>query len=327
MPVRFGFLSTAHMHCWGYANGMKHNPRAELVGVWDPDRARGEKFAESFGIRVFDTPDEVCEAVDAVAITAENKRHAEYGAIAARHGKHMICEKPLVTSKEEWELLSGAASRAGVKIMTAFPCRYSPAFLRLVQRVKAGDIGKINAICATNRGSCPFGWFTETEKSGGGSLIDHVVHVADLLWVLLDEAPVKVQAQVGNNMYGQSWEDTAMLTLEYADGKFVTLDSSWSRPKSYKTWGDVTMNVVGEQGVIELDMFNQAVDVFTNTDMRHGLAGYGSDLDAGLVDDFLNCIENDTPPAISGEDGWRAVQVALAGYESVRRGGEAVAVE
>lgn len=326
MPVRFGFLSTAHMHCWGYANGMKHNPRAELVGVWDPDAERGKQFADSFGIKVFADPDSLCQAVDAVAITAENRMHAPYAEIAARHGKHIICEKPLVTSEAEWNQFDGAAKKAGVKVMTAFPCRYAPAFQRLLQRVRAGDIGKIVSICSTNRGSCPWGWFVEQEKSGGGAMIDHTVHVADLLGVLLGEYPVRVQAQIGNNMYSQSWEDTAMLTLENASGIFVSLDSSWSRPKSYKTWGDVTMNVVGEGGVIEMDMFGQGFDVYTNEDMRHGLAGYGSDMDAGLVHDFLSCIENDTEPTIPGEAGWKAAKVAIAGYESVRRGGEAVEV-
>lgn len=312
------------MHSWGYANGMKHNARAELVGVWDPDIERGKTFAESFGIKVFDSPEGLCDAVDAVAITSENTRHVPYAEIAAGHGCHMIVEKPLVTTVEEWARLTKAVDSSGVKMMTAFPCRYSPAFLRLVQRVHNGDIGKVEAICATNRGSCPFGWFTESAMSGGGAMIDHVVHVADLLFVLLGESPARVQAQTGHNMYGQAWEDTAMLTLEYDSGVFATIDSSWSRPKSYKTWGDVTMNVVGERGVIELDMFNQAFDIYTNQNMHHGLRSYGSDLDAGLIDGFLSCIEQNSEPPITKEDGWRAAQVALAGYASVRRGGEFV---
>lgn len=111
-----------------------------------------------------------------------------------------------------------------------------------------------------------------------------------------------------------------MLTLEYANGFFATLDSSWSRPKSYKTWGDVTMNAVFEQGVIELDLFNQHLDVYRNESMRHGLAGYGSDLDRLLVADFLRCIREDSEPAVTGEDGLAASRIALAAYESARRG-------
>src|SRR5207253_2134250 len=97
-----------------------------------------------------------------------------------------------------------------VKVMTAFPCRYAPSFTRLQERVKAGDIGPIKAICATNRGRCPFDWFVQENLSGGGAMIDHTVHVTDLLRALLGEEPTRVQAQTGSNMYGQSWDDTAM---------------------------------------------------------------------------------------------------------------------
>ena len=149
-------------------------------------------------------------------------------------------------------------------------------------------------------------------------MIDHVVHVTDLLRVLLNSEVVKVQAQIGNNMYDQEWDDTAMLTLEFANGVFATLDSSWSRHKSYKTWGDVTMNVVGEQGVMELEMFGQALDTWKDGPTTHNLAGFGSDLDAGLVEDFLQSVLKNGPPPITAEDGIRASSVAIAGYESAR---------
>lgn len=320
MPVCVGFLGVAHMHSWGYAHGLKVHPRAETTGVWDPSPERSQKFAEGNSIPMFKTAEEMCKASDAVIVTSENKRHAEFVEIAARNGRHVLCEKPLVTSAQEANRMFSAVEKGGIKLMTAFPCRFSPAFMRLKDRVKAGDIGKVVAICATNRGSCPFDWFVEVDKSGGGAMIDHVVHVADLLYVLLGEEPVRVQAQIGNNVHSQSWEDTAMLTLEYKSGIFATLDSSWSRPKSYKTWGDVTMNVVGEKGVIELDMFSQQFDQYANDTMRHTVAGYGSNIDDGLVEGFLTCIEKNSAPPVPGEDGWRAVQVALAGYESVKSG-------
>lgn len=320
MPVRIGFYSVAHMHAWGYAGGIRRHPHAELVGVWEPEADLAARFACDFECENFADPDAMLGAVDAVVITSDNKHHAPYGEAAARAGRHILCEKPLVTSASEAARLLGAAEEAGVKLMTAFPCRYSPAWPRLKERVQAGDIGKVVAICATNRGTCPHGWFVKPERSGGGAMIDHVVHVADLLRDLLGEGPVRVQAQIGNRMYGQDWEDTAMLTLEFPSGVFATLDSSWSRPSSFKTWGDVTMNVVGESGVIELDMFNQGFDVYRSGNTTHSVAGYGSDIDAGLVDAFIRCIVDDTEPPISGTDGWRAAKVALAGYESAKTG-------
>lgn len=316
MPIRVGFLSVAHMHAWGYAPAFMDHPETELVGLWDDNVERGSKFAAHYGVRLFQEAEALLEGVDAVVVTSENKAHAKWISLAAQHEKPVLCEKPLCTTAEEATLIESSAG----KLMTAFPCRYSPAFQRLKERVQAGDLGAIQAICATNRGTCPWGWFVETEKSGGGAMIDHVVHVTDLLRVLLKEEVVRVQAQTGNRMYGQVWEDTAMLTLEFASGTFATLDSSWSRHQSYKTWGDVTMNVIGEQGVIELDMFNQTIDLWKDGSKSHSLAGFGSDIDAGLVNDFISCINEGTEPPITGFDGLQASRVAMAGYESARTG-------
>lgn len=313
-------MSSAHMHAWGYAAGLQRNPDAALAGIWDPVAERGVAFARQFQTEAFASADELFEVCDAVIVTCENKLHAPYVELAATAGKAILCEKPLATNEAEKDRMFAAVEAAGVKLMTAFPCRYSPAFLRLRERVDAGEIGAIQAISATNRGRNPGGWFIQTELSGGGAMIDHVVHVTDLLRVLLKADPIQVQAFTGNNMYGQIWEDTAMLTIEFPGGVFATLDSSWSRPSSYKTWGDVTMNVVGEKGVAELNMFGQGFDHYVNEPQGIHLAGYGSDLDAGLVNDFLKCVRDDTPPPISGLDGWKASQVALAGYESVRTG-------
>jgi predicted dehydrogenase len=320
MPVRIGFLTAAHLHVWGYLAALRNHKEAELVGLWDHDAERGKAFASRAGIAVFGEIDELLGAVDAVVVASENKRHAPLIEAAAARGVHILCEKPLVTSEEEAARVVAAIGAGGSRLMTAFPCRFSPAFGRLKERVDSGEIGKIRAICATNRGRCPFGWFVEKEHSGGGAMIDHVVHVADLLRVLLGEDPVRVHAATGANIHGQEWEDTAMLTLEYASGIFATLDSSWSRPKSYHTWGDVTMNVVGDAGIIELDMFGPAVDLYADEGARHTSQGYGSDLDALLIDAFLRSILDGTPTPVSVEDGLLAARVALAGYRSAEAG-------
>ncbi len=301
------------MHVWGYVAALKKNPDAEIVGVWDDNPERLAKFSEQAGVPQALGLDELCNQVDAVAIASENTKHAPLAQAAADQGKHILCEKPLVTNEEDAAIFEEIARK--VKVMTAFPCRFAPSFQRLKERVQAGDIGKLKAVCATNRGSCPFDWFVQKELSGGGAMIDHTVHVADLLRALIGQEPVSVVAQTGSNIYGQVWEDTAMLTIEFPGGLFATLDSSWSRPKGYKTWGDVTMNVVGDKGVIDLDMFGQEIDVYKDS---HKVRGYGSNLDQALLDAFVACVRDDTVPPVTARDGIQAARVAMAGYESAR---------
>ena len=320
MSVRVGLLTAAHLHVGGYAAACKHHSEVELIGMWDDNLARGREFAEPKGIAFFDNLDDLLARVDAVVITSENMRHAELAVRAAEAGKHVLCEKPLAANEEHGKLILDAAKKAGIKLMTAFPCRFSPAFKLLKERIERDEIGAIQAICATNRGRCPGGWFIEKDLSGGGAMIDHVVHVSDLLRDLLDEEPVRVQAQTGTNVYGQDWEDTAMLTIEFESGIFATLDSSWSRPNSYHTWGDVTLNVVGDKGVIELDMFGQSIQRYADGGVTHLSHGYGTDLDAAMVDDFVRAILDDREPTVTGFDGMQAARIALAGYRSVEVG-------
>lgn len=304
------------MHAFGYAHGLKIHADAELSGVWDDDSERGREFAKRFETEFFDKRDALIEASDAVVITSENRKHLENAKAAVALGKPMLCEKPLVTNDEEAVEMAEIAEQ--VTVMTAFPCRFSPAYQRLKSRVSAGDIGRVLAIDATNHGSCPFGWFVETDKSGGGAMMDHTVHVADLLRDLLGEDPSTVYAQTANRMYGQSWDDTAMLHLTYPSGVFACIDASWSRPPSYKTWGDVKMCVTGETGVIELDMFSQGFDYYA-AEGKHGIAGYGSDLDVLLIGSFLLALQDGSPTVTAG-DGIVAAQTAVRGYESAASG-------
>jgi predicted dehydrogenase len=303
-------------------HGLNTHPNAEVVGVFDRNFERAKALAERWQIEggAFSDVGELLNHCDAVAIASENIFHAELAVAAATAGKHVICEKPLVTNEDDANAMRAAFEGTGLVFATAFPCRFSPSFLRLKQIVATGEMGKLLAITATNRGRCPFDWFVQTELSGGGAMIDHVVHVADLLRSLLGEDPTFVQASIGNNLYGKDWDDTAMVTLQYPSGLFVTLDSSWSRPKNFRTWGDVTMSVVFENGRLELDMFDQVIERFSiDSDPSHVSDSFGSDLDEALIHNFVDAVLKGTPVCASLEDGLAASKIAIRAYDSVAR--------
>lgn len=318
MSLRVGLVSAAHVHTPSYAHHFAVNPRTEVVGVWDDDAERGKRFADERNLTFFANLDDLLASSDAVAISSENVKHDDHIEQCANAKKHILCEKPVVVKREDFDRVRNVVNANGIKFMTAFPCRFSPAWQAIKARVQKGEIGKIKAINATNRGTCPGLWFTDPELSGGGAMIDHVVHVADLLKDLFGEEPSSVYAQTGNNVYGRESDDTAMVTLEYPNGAFVTLDSSWSRPASFKTWGDVTMKIVGESGVLNLDLFGQGIDVYRNdAKVSHASFGYGSDLDGSMVEAFVCACLDDAPIPVTLEDGLAAVSVPLRAYESV----------
>jgi len=321
--AQIGILSFAHMHAASYAAALAAHPGATLVGIADPEGARGREMAARFGTAFFDSDAALLEQpLDGVVVTGENVHHRALVEKAVAAGvKAILCEKPLATTLEDARAMTTLCAGSGVRLVTAFPCRYAPAFQRLRRRVQAGDIGEVLAIRATNRGSMPGGWFTDRALSGGGAVIDHTVHVADLNRVLLGREATEVQAEIGSGFYHQDWDDTGFLTIRYDGGVFATLDTSWSRPKTFPTWGDVTMQMVGTEGVLDMDMFAQNLVHYDDAAGHVGWSHWGSGMDAGLVADFLRlCTGKDAPDLATGEDGLHALSVALAAYRSAQTG-------
>jgi len=314
------------MHSAPYLANLKARSDVELVGIYDDDAVRGQRAADANGTRYFaDAAALLAEGLDGVIVTSENIHHRpliEQVCAAKIGAKVIMCEKPLATSAADGQAMIDVCRSAGIRLATAFPCRYSPAFQRALTVVRSGKLGKIVAIRGTNHGACPFGWFVEVGKSGGGAVIDHTVHVADLNRVLLGAEATEVYCEVGNNMYHQTWEDTGFLTITYGDGVFSTLDASWSRPpKSFHTWGDVTLEIVAEGGVLNIDMFNQGLTYYSEATGTTKTIGWGSDTDEGLVGDLVLAARGETPAMLAtGEDGLRAAEVAFAAYESARTG-------
>ncbi len=318
MPTRLVILGAAHVHAPSFAAAFLADPRAQVTGVWDHDAARGQAFAEERGLAFIADLDEALKGADAAVICSENMRHAELIEAAVAADLHVLCEKPIAANGEQAERIEKAAAASDKVMATAFPCPFSPAFAQVLARVQSGDMGRILAISATNRGTCPGGWFTQPEHSGGGAMIDHVVHAADLIRRLMGGEALAASATVGSGMYGEEWEDTAHVMIELPGGAFATIDSSWSRPKGWRTWGDLTLRVTCDNGVLEADLFGQGPHQTRAEGFRH--LGVGANLDALMTADFLTAIETGAPPRSSLADGLAASRVALAAYASLSSG-------
>lgn len=316
-------MSVAHVHAYGLAHSVGACRDAALGGVWDDDTTRGEKAAADLATSFHADLTEFFQEVDAVVVCSENTKHADHVEAAAAAGKAILCEKPVAVTREHAERIDRAVTRAGVPFMTAFPCPYSPAFEQYMARIHDGAIGQVVGFNTTNQGTCPFGWFVEPELSGGGALVDHVVHVLDLLRRLTKSEPVWVQAFAGNGMYGQAWDDIAMVTVGFGDGTFASIDSSWSKV-GYKTWGNVKLKAVGTGGTAEADLFGQGPDLFVEGRHRH--LGGGSDLNLLMVQDFVDSVTQGRPPRATLRDGLAATAVVVAATESVRLNGEKVSL-
>jgi predicted dehydrogenase len=310
------------VHATGLARAIASlRPRALLAGIYDEEPERTGSLLQE--LRAHSDPDVqlhrlpgLLERSDAVVIASTNADHRRYTEAAAAAGLHVLCEKPLATTLADARSMIETCADAGVQLGTAFPVRSSGAVLSLKDAIDSGRMGRILAARCTNPGRYPGGWFGDPAKAGGGAVMDHTVHVADLLrWLLHDEVE-RVEAEVGSYSADLAVDDTGILLLDLAGGAFASIDCSWSRPKTFPTWGGLTLHVVGEQATIDVDVFRQAITHYDDSTSDTRLVTWGDDLNWLMVGGFVDAILAGRPVPISGEDGLRALEVAIAAYRS-----------
>jgi len=326
--VKFAILSFAHIHAWSYVRVLKELPDAELVAIYDDSIERLRSAGETYGVKkIYSDAEKLFreEDVDAAIITSENVKHHALALAAIEAGKHIIVEKPIATTLRDADDMVLKADRKGVKFQTAFVMRYHDSALKVREIVSSGSLGRVIAITATNHGKYPGLWFGDPQLAGGGAIMDHTVHVADLTrWYTGDEFS-RVFCRIGRNIRSElKAEDNALLMCETRNSVKVSIDCSWSRPNTYPIWGDVYAGLFCERGYVILDAFRSNVSLIqSGSPLTYHY--YGPDADRNMILDFINVIRTDGEPRASGRDGRQALEVALAAYESSKHG-EAVSL-
>lgn len=320
--MRVGMVSFAHMHAHSYAACLNALPDVTLAGVYDIDAAKGQKAAERYGAAFFAEVDALLDTgLDGIIVCSENIYHREYVERAAEKVRYILCEKPLATNLEDARAMLEVCKRHGAKLQTAFPVRFAPPVQAAKKMLNDGALGPVISAVCTNHGRMPPGWFLDKGLAGGGAVIDHTVHVIDLLRWFWNTEVTEVYAEVGFSLLhpGVGIDDAGLLSFTLANGVYGTLDTSWSRPETYPTWGDVKLELLGEKGLVRVDAFRQHL---TRNSLNGGTQylGWGSNADSGLIKDFVEAIRSDREPSISGEDGLKALGVALAAYRSAELG-------
>ncbi|RLE60114.1 MAG: gfo/Idh/MocA family oxidoreductase [Thermoprotei archaeon] len=320
--LRFAILSFAHVHSWSYARVLRELENVEFVAIFDDDEARLKRASEQYGVEKTYTDFRKLlekEELDAVIITSENAKHKDMAVAAAEHGVHILCEKPIATTLRDADDMLAYANRYNVKFQTAFVMRYHGVTVKVKELLENGEIGDIRVITTTNHGKYPGGWFGEPELAGGGAIMDHTVHTADLMrWYTKSEADT-VYAMKAKNIRPQlRAEDAASMLIRFKNGVLGSIDCSWSRPDTWPIWGDVYMGIFGTEGYIVVDAFRSCIDLVTDKQPLKWIY-FGTDCDLEMIKDFIRVIVEDRVPRASGWDGRQALEIALAAYKSIER--------
>ena len=326
--MKIGIMSFAHLHAEGYIQNVRNLPGVDMIGIADEDTKRGQHFAKQFNARLFRSYEELLETKpDGVVICSENNQHRPLVEMAASRKVNVLCEKPIATTLEDARAIVDVCEREGVVLMTAFPMRFSAPLLEIKQQLDAGALGQVYCFNGTNQGELPKkhrDWFVDKQLAGGGALVDHTVHLVDIMRWYLQSEITEVYA-VANRVFhaqdvAEDVETGGIVMVTFANGIFASIDCSWCRPPYWPTWGGLTFEMVTSRGAVFVDAFKQNLTVFSHDLQRPTWAFWGSDSNQGMLDEFAAAIRENRAASVSGVDGYRAVEVVAAAYESLKTG-------
>ncbi|GGJ43055.1 Gfo/Idh/MocA family protein [Deinococcus roseus] len=319
--MNIGILSFAHVHAEHYQALLKATPGVNFVGYWD-DGPEAGLYASLYGIRQFDTPEALLAEVEGVVVCSETSRHLEFVKLAAQSGVHVLCEKPIATTVQDAEAMRDICENYGVRFMTAFPMRFDPTLVNLRERLTAQELGTVLGVNGINHSENPTHhrkWFGDPAQSGGGAVIDHVVHLVDLVrWAFQTEVQ-SVYASIQWQMDPYKLDTGGLLLLNLQNRVQVSIDCSWSRPSSYPRWGHFKLEVIGEEGVLFIDPFADHMTVYGKNTPATWM-GFGPDPIQGMLDAFVDAVKKGEQPAVGWQDGFETLRVIQAVYESDRTG-------
>lgn len=329
--VDVAIVGCAHRpHAWSYARALASSPSARLVGVFDEDESLGRSVADDFDAPWTDDLESLLgtDGLDAVVVCSPTARHRDHVTAAAARGFQVLCEKPLATTAADGLAAVAACREAGVQLHVAFVSRFLPHVRSIKASLDSGALGDVVGVRAGNRGRPPLpptypAWITRPEESGGGALLDHSVHLTDLVRHLTGREVALVAAETGTLLWDTDVEDCALLSLVLEGGAVAGLDPSWSVPANNPWDYDFFLRLVGTRGSADLDDLAESVRVVSSrTADGLRLAGFADDPDAAMIENFCASVRAGEPlaPAATGEDGLRALEVALAGYASSAAG-------
>jgi predicted dehydrogenase len=262
-----------------HAHSYQACPDADLIAICDIDTARLSERGKELGIpaemQFTDYRDLLAlPELDVVSVALPNYLHAPVTIAAFEAGKHVLCEKPMATSKSEAASMLSASKGCGQTLMICFNYRFRDDARWLLSMRDAGRMGDIyfaRAGWLRNTGIPGFGgWFTNKALSGGGPLIDLGVHILDLtLWLMGYPKPVTVSGAAfakfgpdGKKSWGSKIgpggfdvEDLAAGFVRFDNGAALQIETSWgAHTKPAKD--DYFLTLYGSQGGAELYVSN-----------------------------------------------------------------------
>jgi UDP-N-acetyl-2-amino-2-deoxyglucuronate dehydrogenase len=316
-----------------HARAVHETDGVQVAAVYGRNTDKASRLAELYGGTVHTEMDSLLahRPLDMVFIGSPSGLHAEQGIAAARHGLHVLVEKPIdITTQRAGELIA-QCEESQVKLAVCFQDRVASDLRELKQFLVDGKLG--NPILVTGKVK----WYRPAEYygasqwrgtkalDGGGALINQGVHTIDLLlWML---GPVtRVHAISRTALHKIEVEDTLVATLEFAGGAIGTFEASTAAYPGYNRRVELTGSegtvILENSSVVQIDLRDRdSARLLRSSDENRNASSTSavvSDISGHkrLLEDFVRSIETGSQPACDGREGRRSIALVEALYES-----------
>ena len=316
--VGLGSLSTKQI-----APALQKTAHCRLAGIVSGTPEKRKKWASQYdlpesSIYDYESFDKIADNddIDIVYVVLPNSMHAEYTIRAAKAGKHVFCEKPMANSSEDCRKMINACRDAGKKLGIGYRCQFEPHHLecmKLAAEKTFGELKHITAGFGFKIGN-PKQWRLNKELAGGGPLMDVGVYALQACRYLTGGEPESVSAMEIKTDPVKFAE-----VEETLDWSMQIGNVSCSCQTSYAYNGINSFHAYCTKGQFGLSPAYSYKGI-KGTSSKGPIEFPQADHFQLELDDFAQCVKNDTATKVPGEEGLRDLLVVEAIYKSAASG-------
>ena len=280
---------------------------ANLVAISDMVRGTLDKVSKEFNTVGDVDYDNILQIddIEVVNICVPTVFHHDVVMRAIEAGKNVLVEKPIASKLNEAEEMIKAAEDAGVTLATGHVERFNPAVRVAKKLIDEGAIGEV--VTANSKRLGPF----PPRIRDVGVAIDLAIHDIDIFNYLFNSRANTVFANMSSKLKNCEFEDHAEIMTKYDSGVLSILETNWLTPYKKRQ-----LNITGIDGIISVDYGNQTVTLFKENNQVEDIKVENKEPLKEELRSFVDCVQNNTPPEVSGKDGYEALRIVDAAMTS-----------
>jgi len=319
-----GFIAQKH------ATAINNIKGANLIAVCDKVETAMIPYVEQYNVKPYTELSEMLKnpEIDIVCICTPSGYHADNAEEIATAKKHIVLEKPIAMKVEDANRIINAAENNGVKLAVVHPNRFRPVVKKLRELMDSGALGKIshaNCIVNWNRNQEYYDQapWRGTKEHDGGVLMNQAIHNLDLLLWFMGR-PTEVFSMEATRLRNIEAEDVSTGVIRFESGALASVQASTT---VYPSNFEESITIFGEKGTVKIggknalyftDLIIEGMNELEVTRLKEEIKSdpWGVPGHQCIIEDIISAVKVNRKPAVTGEDGKKALELVQAFYES-----------